>query len=367
MPSGRPAEPMHLVPFWRVATPTNCETLRGLSGRYSEAMPVLAPATTVEYPLPAQASAEIRSFLAPHCELKVEPQGLATLPGGRVFGPGVVIAPDGRSIARDVSVDFVAPFERHWLMSKRSLRRPRRLDQTVAVVAVQGGETYYHWLLDELPRLLSLGNCAFDSVVLHQTGFNGPALDLFRRTRPAVGLIAAGGSLHLRASRLLVPELPSKSGHPVPRTLDLLQEFVEPLLDGAAAPGERIYISRARARGRRVLNEDALWGRLEQRGFQRIFLEELDWQTQIRLFRQAREIVAPHGAGLANLVFCRPGTRVVELFSRSYMHWCFWQLAALKQLDYLPLVPSGDKALCQMHEQCLVDMELDIEQILASI
>lgn len=358
---------MNVVPFWRVATPTNCETLRCISGRCSEAMPTLAPATTVHYQLPAQASAEIRSFLAPHCELTVQAQGLATLPGGRVYGPGVVIAPDGRSIARDVSMDFVAPFDCHWLKSKRSLRRPRQWDQTVAVVAVQGGETYYHWLLDELPRLLSLGNSTFDSVVLHQTGFNGPALDLLRHARPTAGLIAAGGNLHLRASRLLVPELLSKSGHPVPRTLELLQEFVQPLLDGAAPAAERIYISRARARGRKVRNEDALWAGLESRGFQRVFLEELDWPTQIRLFRQAREIVAPHGAGLANLVFCRPGTRVVELFSRSYMHWCFWQLAALKELDYLPLVPGGDQPLCQMHEQCLVDMEIDIEQILASV
>lgn len=358
---------MNLIAYWRAAAPRNCETLREIAGRCGEPVTTLTPAAAVRYPLPAQAEAEMRGFLAPYCELAVPPQGLVTLPGGRVYGPGVVIAPDDRSIARDVSLDFGNAFDSHWLMSKRRLRNPRGRDETVAVVAVRGGETYYHWLLDEWPRLLSLGDTPFDSVVLHQTGFNAQALELFRRTRPAAALVAAGGGLHLRASRLLVPELLGESGHPAPRALELLEEFVQPLLDGAAPAAERIYVSRARARGRRVLNEDALWARLEQRGFQRVFLEELDWPSQIRLFRQARVIVAPHGAGLANLAFCRPGAKVLELFNRAYVHWCFWQLAALRQLDYLPLAAAGAEPLSHTRSQSLADIEVDVDRVLASI
>ncbi|WP_084490540.1 glycosyltransferase 61 family protein [Asaia astilbis] len=44
---------------------------------------------------------------------------------------------------------------------------------------------------------------------------------------------------------------------------------------------------------------------LEGKGFQKIYLETLDLETQIALFRQAECILAPHGAGLANLAFSR--------------------------------------------------------------
>jgi capsular polysaccharide biosynthesis protein len=52
------------------------------------------------------------------------------------------------------------------------------------------------------------------------------------------------------------------------------------------------------------------------------------------LFAGASVIVAPHGAALANIVFCKPGTRVVEISTRAgYRDW-YWQLAAVAGLSY---------------------------------
>jgi len=36
-------------------------------------------------------------------------------------------------------------------------------------------------------------------------------------------------------------------------------------------------------------------------------------QEQARLFHDADVVIAPHGGALANLIFCRPGTRIIEL------------------------------------------------------
>jgi len=38
---------------------------------------------------------------------------VAHLPGGRVFGSGIVLAPDGSSVATDVSTDFGGPANSH--------------------------------------------------------------------------------------------------------------------------------------------------------------------------------------------------------------------------------------------------------------
>jgi hypothetical protein len=83
-------------------------------------------------------------------------------------------------------------------------------------------------------------------------------------------------------------------------------------------PGNRILISRAGAANRRILNETDLLQALSPLGFERYRLETLSIEEQITLFQDAECVVAPHGAGLANLVFA-PETAVVELFAADYI------------------------------------------------
>ena len=49
-------------------------------------------------------------------------------------------------------------------------------------------------------------------------------------------------------------------------------------------------------------------------------------REQIDRFAAAEVIVAPHGAALANLVFARPGVRVLELFAPDYVNPCYWAI-----------------------------------------
>jgi hypothetical protein len=83
-------------------------------------------------------------------------------------------------------------------------------------------------------------------------------------------------------------------------------------------PGNRILISRAGAANRRILNEADLLQALSPLGFERYRLETLSIEEQIALFHDAECVVAPHGAGLANLVFA-PETAVVELFGSRFV------------------------------------------------
>ncbi len=55
---------------------------------------------------------------------------------------------------------------------------------------------------------------------------------------------------------------------------------------------------------------------------------------QALLFQQAGMVVAPHGAGLANMVFAPPGLRVIELLPDGVMNWCYRHLAAACGHDY---------------------------------
>ncbi|HLO51183.1 MAG TPA: glycosyltransferase family 61 protein, partial [Kamptonema sp.] len=75
---------------------------------------------------------------------------------------------------------------------------------------------------------------------------------------------------------------------------------------------------------RRVMNEDDVMEELGKFGFVRIFLESMPLQEQIALFFHAKVIVAPHGSGLTNTIFCQPGTKVIELVSPHYVGHYYW-------------------------------------------
>jgi capsular polysaccharide biosynthesis protein len=78
---------------------------------------------------------------------------------------------------------------------------------------------------------------------------------------------------------------------------------------------ERVYLSRrSHAHPMRVcLNEAELERALAARGFAIVRPEKLSPGAQIALARQARIIVGPTGAGMANALFAEPGATVIDI------------------------------------------------------
>ncbi len=75
----------------------------------------------------------------------------------------------------------------------------------------------------------------------------------------------------------------------------------------------KVFISRRKALGRRIPNENEVIEALEPLGFATYILEEMSYFEQVKLFAQAKVIVAPHGAGLTNLIFA-DNPIILELF-----------------------------------------------------
>ena len=85
-------------------------------------------------------------------------------------------------------------------------------------------------------------------------------------------------------------------------------------LERLPAPGtaeRRIYIKRTGSR--RVGNEESVEDFVVKAGFEIHVMEDLSVAEQIELFRHAAWVIGVHGAATANLVFCPPGTKVIEL------------------------------------------------------
>ena len=65
-----------------------------------------------------------------------------------------------------------------------------------------------------------------------------------------------------------------------------------------------------------------------------VWLERLPLAKQIDLFHTAECVVGPHGAGLTNLMFCRPGAVAVEISTPLRVLPCFSEIAHHRRLQH---------------------------------
>jgi capsular polysaccharide biosynthesis protein len=206
-------------------------------------------------------------------------------------------------------------------------RSMRRHSGRLAVIAAASSAGYYHFLLDSLPRLVLLKDSGYDTLYApHDKSFHREAYALLGIEKRRI--VPASRRVYWYCADLIVPSLPGVPGCTPPWAVEFLRSMRN--LAGArqVRPGQRLYISRADADSRKISNEDEVMAVLAHLGFRRVLLTGMSLRDQIALFMSASHVVAPHGAGLANLVFSEPGTRVVELFPREYVNPCFQHLCA---------------------------------------
>ena len=154
-------------------------------------------------------------------------------------------------------------------------------------------------------------------------------------------------------SLVLVPNLVGYGFAPNPHLRSYFARLKQ-LLRIEVPRNRRIYVTR-RDSGNRVLkNEADVMDLVDGYGFQSVELTGLSLRDQALLFASASHLVSPHGAGLANLMFCDEGTFLCELQMHSYLHPCFRRLAAILRVRYGCVIgypdPRAD-AQSWVHEQ----------------
>ena len=220
------------------------------------------------------------------------------------------------------------------------------LDETVAVLAWHAHNNYYHWLVDVLSRyhLLEKSGISIDKYVINGDfvhKFNKESLALLGIPKEKIIFIEEGNSFHISASKLIITSIPSLS-HTPRYPFDFLREKFLPN-EAETIPGfERIYISRDDSFIRRVLNEDKVMEILDKKGFKKVLLAPLAFEEKIKIFHSAKIVIGPHGAGLTNLAFCQPGTKVIEFFYKDYPPIFKRLLCNYLNFDYYSFICNGE-------------------------
>lgn len=215
-----------------------------------------------------------------------------------------------------------------------------------------GVGNWYHVALMNLGRLALLGRDEVTRIdgVLVPDGLAPAFATLLERgldavwgayDRPRPRLIAVGPATSLRPERLILPLNVAETGYYLGRSLALLRSLAPRITEPPPMPAA-IYIDRGDSTTRRLTNEAAIVQALAGRGITPVRLTGLDLDTQALLFASAQLIVAPHGAGLTNLIFARPGTMVIELMPDRLANWCYRRLSAMLRLRYEAVIGRAE-------------------------
>jgi len=117
-------------------------------------------------------------------------------------------------------------------------------------------------------------------------------------------------------------------------------ELLHGLFPSGLYAGRRLYI--VRQGNRAIRNHPEVWEVLQKRGFEIVRCEQLNFADQVRLFAAADAIVSTHGAGLSNMVFSPPGTKVIECMAPRFVETLFWYMATSCGHDYSFLMGRGE-------------------------
>jgi len=176
-----------------------------------------------------------------------------------------------------------------------------------------------HWLLNYFPRLMFAPHIpgfehakvvvGSDVREMHLECLAAAGIGPERVVRLAPGRIA-------RFESLWVPSMPYGSvDGPVicwtPKALEFVRETI-----GMVVPAERarrVFITRAGARWRRLVNEAEVLHAIADLGFEVVDPGALGLREQVALAGSARVIAGTMGAGMNLLMFAAPGTAVVTL------------------------------------------------------
>ena len=195
-----------------------------------------------------------------------------------------------------------------------------------------GNNNYWHWMYDVLPRIgivenkFALKKFKFFFVPNKEFLYQIDTLKILGILKKS---ISSKKFKHIYSDKIIATNHPwqySKSAHKdigeVPKWISfwIRKKFLK--FKSKKKFYNKIYIDRSDSKfninnKRIILNEKEIREILLKKKFKIIRLSEYSFKDQIAIFNNAKIIVGNHGAGFANLVFCKRNTKIVEFIDKN--------------------------------------------------
>jgi len=211
-------------------------------------------------------------------------------------------------------------------------RRGKTLHGTSLLFGTSAGaHCYYHWMMEILPKLGLLERegidlASIDHILVREITGEWQLESLARCGISPSQVVETVKQPKWRCDRLIHIDLNCGINLKMHRFIPLWMKHLYPS-GQSTKTAIKLYITRPSGVRRGIANEDEFLPLLEERGFTIMAMEGLTVAEQAELLSRAEVLISAHGGALTNMVFCRPGIDVVEIFSRHVFPY-YYGLAA---------------------------------------
>ena len=197
-------------------------------------------------------------------------------------------------------------------------------------------ENWYHFLLDTAPRLLFFESIPANVPILIRSDLPSTTKEFLRKLTSR-NVIEVKPDETVRVSKLYVcpgrstifDSAPPKGLKKVEFSPIILNLFQRKVLDSLGVSSDSHTESRITFKRNSATRNDLNWSNtnrvLNDFSFQTRKLDSEFYRKQVKVFHNAKFIVAPGGAVLANIIFMKPGTKVLALISWRNRNLKLWK------------------------------------------
>ena len=284
-----------------------------------------------------------RALPSPH----VVATSVAQLRNGRYFGKdgGSVVARDDGLVWTLSPTNYTFELPLHHAFQRLILSPPRKYGLVIHLATRLAKQYYWHWMMDCVTRfrLLKAAGINTGDTLDAMWIIDHSYLPFQLETFNALGInenavLISHRYLHIEAETLIVPSYINPAADTTTVTysrhdLDFLRQLFHPHVTANNAHSmERIYLSRRGPRS--ITNEQDFISFLHNEGFSIVHCEDLPVWRQAQILSNARVVIGLHGGALTNILFCKPGTTVIEIISPDYISSVYWRLSHLAELHH---------------------------------
>jgi len=209
-----------------------------------------------------------------------------------------------------------------------------------------GHSNYFHWLFDILPKI----KLCSEIIDLDEINYfyTSKLLDFQKKTLRILNLdhikiLDSERYRHIQAEKILATDHPwynkgyvlNEVGKMPPWILKWIREKFLPYKKKINS-NEKVFIDRSESKFNhcQIQNNSEVIDFLTKKGFTSYKIGELSFENQIYLFNKAKIIVGAHGAAFANLVFCKPKTKIIEIKPINNPNYVNKTISKINSLDY---------------------------------
>lgn len=193
------------------------------------------------------------------------------------------------------------------------------------LIGASGNKNYWHWLFEVLPRIFlyerffSLNN--LDKILVPSLKENFQTETLLALGIKINKVIDSNFYSHIKTKELCtISHTIQFNIEKIPYWVisELKKRYLNKIrLNKLTMNFEKIYIDRSDSVTnnifRKIINEKEVIDFLISKNFKIIKLSEFSFLDQVSIFNNAKYIVGLHGAGFANVIFCKKNANVLEI------------------------------------------------------